>query len=234
MSTKGDIINEAYSRARISGLTRNPTPSDIGLALKRLESMAALWEAMSVCTGYAFEDDPDPTTPHNVPRQYWNAYESNLAISLLSDFGKQPAQTLVMEAQGTFSAVSGATARVEQINEPNRMPVGSGNRLYRNRWSRYYPTTTQVDVDCDARLTVGDVDILTEHYDAWLRDGETVSTYTIASSESGLTVGSDSLTTPDITYTVTAVTAGTYTVTITATSSLGRIQKRKKVFVVSA
>jgi hypothetical protein len=236
MSTKGDLINKAYSRMRVSGLTRIPTPDDVNTALDRLESMAALWDSKNICTGYAFEDSPDPTAPHNLPREYWSAYESNLAMRLLPDYGKQPAPSLVAEAQGTFAAISADTARVEEIAYPNRMPLGGGNSLRRNRWRRFMPQTEQIEPICETqRMTEGDLDILTEHYDSWVRSAEDISSHTITSSDqTALAISADSLSTPDITYTVTAVTAGTYTVTIVVTSSLGRILTREKTFVVTA
>ncbi len=36
---KVDILNDAYSKIRISGLTVTPTPPDLELSLNRLESM---------------------------------------------------------------------------------------------------------------------------------------------------------------------------------------------------
>ena len=89
MTTKIEIINKAYSQGRVSGLTVQPTPEDLSLALNRLESLAAEWADTNLCVGYNFEDSPLPNSLHNIPRKYWGAYESNLMMRLLADFGKE-------------------------------------------------------------------------------------------------------------------------------------------------
>lgn len=234
MSTKLEIINEAYSRMRISGLTKQPSGDDITTALRRLENMAAEWEGSNICTGYAFESEPDPGTPHNVPREFWSAYESNLAIRLLADFGKDPVPSLVKEARGTFSKASAATAVVSQILYPNRQPVGSGNTLRQNRFQRFYQEVETAPNECETvQMLEGEVDIKTEYFGSELRNLETVSSYTIESSApTKLTISADSLSSPNITYTVTAVEEGVYKVTIKATTSLGRVFIRKINYVI--
>ena len=220
---------------RISGLTKQPGGDDITLALNRLENMAAEWEEANICTGYAFEDTPDTGTPHNVSRPYWSAYESNLAMRLLADFGKQPSQGLAMEARGTFSRLSSSTARPTEVQYPVRQPVGSGNSLRQNRFQRFYYPQASAPNECATNtMLVGEVNIFTEHFDSILRNLETVSSYTISSDyPSKLTISADSLTSPDITYTATAAEDGVFVVTIKATTSLGRIFIRKVNFVVS-
>jgi hypothetical protein len=230
--TKGDFINAAYSRGRISGLTVQPTPEDLDLALNRLENMAAEWDDRNICTGYAFEDTPDVNTLHNVERKYWNAYESCLAMRILTDFGKQPMPTLIAEASTTFSRLSASTAQVRQVNYPSRQPLGSGNTLRRHRYRQFYTPQAQAPISCDTvKMRIGDIDDFVEHYDSYLRDTETVSSYVIT-SDSGVTVSNDSLTSPDISYRIEAVggnitsTASAYQVKIVATTSLGRIETR--------
>jgi hypothetical protein len=66
--TKVDLISGAYSKLRISGLTVQPTPEDLELALTRLENtMAEIEGARNICLGYNFEDQPDPNSVSNIP-----------------------------------------------------------------------------------------------------------------------------------------------------------------------
>ena len=58
--TKGDIINQAYSKLRISGKTKIPDASDIELAIGELELIANEIESRNLCTGFNFEEEPDP------------------------------------------------------------------------------------------------------------------------------------------------------------------------------
>ena len=96
--TKIEIINGAYSRMRISGLTAQPTPEDIVKALNRLEDMAEEFDGRNICTGYNFEDDPDVNSLHNMERKFWGPYKAILATRLLADFGKAASPELQREA----------------------------------------------------------------------------------------------------------------------------------------
>ena len=123
MTSKGDLINGAYSRMRISGLTSQPTPEDISIALRRLESQAARWEGKTICAGYKFEDVPDVNSPSGIKLAYVDAFESNLAMRLLTDFGKQASQELAIEARTTYSDLQTATLVVNPIKSPSRMAL---------------------------------------------------------------------------------------------------------------
>lgn len=132
---KIDIINGAYSQLRVSGLTVQATPEDVQLALDRLEDMASEWRSRNVDVGYYFEDEPDPDSIFGADRAYKQAFETNLAISLIPDFNKTVPQALAAKASATYSAMSSAVAQVCEVPYPSRMPRGSGNF---NRWNRFY------------------------------------------------------------------------------------------------
>ena len=133
MTTKIDFINCAYRRGAISGLTRQPTPEELTVALHRLENMAHRWAKQNICVGYNFEETPDINAKHNVPREYWDAFESNLMMGLLADFGKVATAELASTARTSFSWMVSQTAVIPEVCYPSRMPIGSGNRT----WGRY-------------------------------------------------------------------------------------------------
>ena len=60
MKTKIELLDRAYSKLRISGITVNPTPGDVEIALDEMECMLAEWDLVNVCLGYQFEDEPEP------------------------------------------------------------------------------------------------------------------------------------------------------------------------------
>ena len=63
MTTKADRINSAYSKLRISGLTVDPSPEDLSLALMTFENMMSELEmGRNICMDYNFEVDPDPNS----------------------------------------------------------------------------------------------------------------------------------------------------------------------------
>jgi len=232
-NTKVDILNGAFSALRISGITVDPSASDLELALKKLENMAAELVGRNICTNYYFEDEPDPNTPHNMERKFWHSFEVMLAVRLMPDFGKgaKPDVVLIRQGSAGFSFLSSATARVNPVQYPSRMPKGSGATRCQ-RWRRFYEAQDQAPNSCLTKtMYIDDVRTFVEHFESILEDGEDISAYTIEAN-TGLTINLDSLATPDITYKVTADgnTDGTgipyLNVKIVATTSDGRIETR--------
>lgn len=227
---KSDIIKNAYSRGRISGLTSSPTAAENTAALNRLEMMIAQWEEDNIRIGYNLEDNPDINSPHNVDQKYWMAMESCLAVEMLADFGKIPNPGLIATKRGSFSSMLASTFQRRQVEYPERMPLGRGNIYPIDRLDNFYPKTEPLPFDT-VYFIIGDIDDFTEHYDSWLATGQDVASYTIeVTPSSGLTIVSDSLTTPDISYRLQAVTTGDYEITIVATDSTGRVTTRIKTY----
>ena len=225
---KIDIILGAYDRIRVSGITVNPGARENVIALGRLERMAARWQSKNICVGYNFENQPDLNSDSNVPEEFRDAFESNLAFWLCTDYGKQPSQTLVLEQQSTLSQISSATAIVRPIKHPTRQPIGSGNTLRYNRYQKYYRPPMDAPVSCATnKMNIGDIDDFTEHFESYLNGTEVISSYTIEADD-GLTIQSDSLTSPDINYRIEAIGGITafLQVKIVATTDTGRIETR--------
>lgn len=224
---KIDFVNNAYSRGRISGLTHQPTPEDLVVGVRRLENMAEEWESLNICTGYAFEVNPDLNTPHNVPRKYWNAYESNLAVWLLSDFGKEPNPTLAAEQRKTLSQISARTAVQKETPYPSRHPIGKGNSRRIGRIGRFYSQEQIAPISCETvRMAVGDINDFSPSFAAYLVNSEDIARYTIEASDN-LTIVSHSLASPVINYRIEATGAsGLQQVKIVMTTTAGRIDTR--------
>ncbi len=234
---KVDVIIGAYSKLRISGLTVQATPEDLELALDTLEMMASEFENNNICTGYNFEDEPDPNSPMNVIRSYKNAFVTNLAIRVSPDFNKEIHQVLFMQASQSLSNMAGQSAmeRISQVSYPNRMPRGSGSTLRYNRWSRFYRDVGTVNSCATEQLFIGDINNYTEHYEAYLNDGETIASFTIV-SDPAIDILSSSNTDTDITYQVEATSAfdgnnqSGGIVTIVMTTSSARVETRQTLF----
>jgi hypothetical protein len=217
---KGDIINGAYSQMRISGMTIEPSPSDIETALRRLEGMANEFYARNINTGYYLEDDPDVNSPSGLDKKFWYSFECVLAVRLLSDFGKgmQPDPTLFKNASAQMSFLYAATANPRQVQYPRRQSMGAGNA----QTSRFYIPVPEAPNTCATnRMIVDDINDFIEHFDSYLISPETVDDYSI-DANTGLTIVSDSLTTPDISYRIQADAVGVFKVKIIATTSTGR------------
>lgn len=137
--TKVQIVNDAYSRLRISGISLDPSAEDVQIALDRLENMAWTFHDR-MATGYNFEEDPDPNSAAGIPRKYMEAFATNLALKLIPDFNKAVPQALVQQARGTMSLMSNSAFTPMRTPYPSRQPVGSGNRRWL-WWRQYYPST---------------------------------------------------------------------------------------------
>lgn len=238
---KVDFINDAYSQLRINGLTVNPTPSDLELALMRLEDMAAEFHTRNIIVGYNFEDEPDPNTPSNVIRGYKQAFATNLALRLIPDFNKDPSGILILQASQSLSNMSGRVAmeRLNQVQYPRRMGRGSGNTLRYNRWARFYRNVTLgTNNGATNTMFIGDINDFVEHFDAYLDSAETISSFDIVTDPS-LTLVSSSNDSPDISYRIesgdltTNQTPSGPLVTIIITTSTGRVETRQIQFVLT-
>jgi hypothetical protein len=230
-NTKGDILNRAFSALRISGITVDPSPSELVLAINKLESMAAELIGRNICTNYYFEDEPDPNTPHNMERKFWHSFDVMLAVRLMPDFGKgmKPDVSLIRQGSAGFSFLSSATAKVLPVQYPSRMPRGSGITRYR-RWRRFHTPIVEAPNTCKTnRMTIGDIDDFIEHFDSYLIDTEEIDSYTIE-ADTGLTIVSDSDINPDIFYQIKAdggtSNDGLLRVKIVMTTNDGRITTR--------
>ena len=171
---KIDIINNAYSELRISGITVSALPEENQLALNKLEAMAAEFASGSrgIQVGYNFEHVPELNSPHGLRMEYWQSFQVLLAIRLLTDFGKgvQPDPDLYRKGRSASSFLYSATAIVAQTTYPSRHPIGSGN-YRRGVWFRRYFGNQQKasdSVSADYYIYWGDNSKFKENFDAYL------------------------------------------------------------------
>ncbi len=231
MAAKIDMINMAYSKLRISGLTVNPTPEDVSLALSDLEGMMAEYEGNNVCVGYNFTENPDPNDFLGVPLQYQPMVYFNLAIRISPDFNKDVHTMLYNQATQTYSKASSSSAArsVREVQAGNRQPRGSGNSLRYNRWRRFNRPEILPPNECETNyISLNDVNDYREDFSPYLK-GEDIASYTI-SATNGLSILSDSNSLKEVNYRIKAVdlsTSGSFQqVEIIVTSTTGRILTR--------
>ena len=231
---KVDIIADAYSQLRISGLTVNPTPEDLEVALMRLEDMAAEFETRNMSAGYFLEEIPDPNSLCGIPRAFKHAYSTNLAVRLIPDFNKEVPVTLQKQASQSASNLAARSALQRMTPYARRMPRGSGNTLGFYRWDRFYrgqspqPATTN-------QLRVGDINSYFEDWADYLTRDEVISTFAVTPDD-GLEITDSAIDDTKINYTVSAPDKNSTSagwVDIQITTDLGRVDKRRIFFEVS-
>lgn len=235
MIKKIDIINDAYSMARISGKTSKPTPDDIQDALVQLDSMALEWQdTKNLCTGYEVGEDSNPDDTINIQPYMRGAFSSNLSKRMHFFFGKDVPRDLLVLANQTLSGLSSKLALVRPLQYPHRMPRGSGNQRY-NLWRRFYRTNNGAPLNCDTQnAIVGDINDYVESWDAYLDVDEVISSYTLEASET-LTIVSQSFDNTQVNYRVRVdefpasvknVFVSVARVVIVVTTSTGRVNTR--------
>ncbi len=199
---KADFIRGAYSRLRISGLSVDPTPEDLDLALNRLEQMMDEWQSKNLKTQYFFETYPNPNTYSGVIRAYWNAIETNLAIRLATDFNIAIHPSLSTQAKQAYSNMSGRILlqNTREVEYPARQARGSGSTRWFNRWHRFYRLEPSTPTAGNSRrLFIGDIEDYTENFDAFLRSEETIAAHFVI-VDPGLDLISDSHTENEIKF----------------------------------
>jgi hypothetical protein len=238
MLLKADIINDAYSKLRVSGLTVGATPEDITLALNRLENMIREFQGRNICVDWEIVDVPDVNDYHNLRPEHYDAISTLLAGRLMVDFGKPLTNEMMMSAKGASSFLYSSTAVKQQTNYPRRQPRGAGNRRLGSNLSNFLPSAQEPPPDCTEtfQMYVGDIEDYTEHYEAYLRDGEDIASFTIE-SDTGLALISSSSTITDVTYLLRAdgdngenKSAAWLRVKIVVTTTDGRKETRIKNF----
>lgn len=233
---KADCVNNAYIELRISGLTKIPGPEENKVALRRLEGMANEYFKRNVCVGYNFEDTPDLNSSAGIPPEYQESFELCLARRLISTFGKGAMDKidneLLKRQSAAFSFLSSSTAPKRQTQAGNRMPIGNGNTLRNFRYRRFNRPVPRVPLTCASnKMVIGSTFDFVEHFDSFLVDAETITSYTLE-ADTGLTIVSDSLSTPDVNYRINAVggnptSSDTFLqVKIVATTDTGRVEPR--------
>jgi len=217
---------------RISGITVNPSSSDLTLALERLEDMAQEFAGRNIITKYNFETTPTTGALHNLEREFWFAYKVNLAARLLPDFGKEPTAALMTQQQATFSFLSSKTAPFRETNYPTRMPRGQSNSRRSLPWSRFNVPEALAPLEENTQtMYINDINDFEESFAAYLNSAETIASFTIE-ADTGLTITTSANATPLITYTVQADglnesgSVGLLRVKIVATTSDGRLETR--------
>lgn len=235
MKTKGEIVNVAYSMLRISGKTTIPSPDEIQDALWRLEQLAREWQGRNIVVNYNFEDVPLPSSYHNIPAEFWTAFQSNLAVNLAPDFGIEVTPALATRAAATLSSLSAASARNNMIQYPVRHPLGSGNQRRFTPIKRFFTPNPQPPLNYTVRTMFrGDIDDFTESFSQYLRPGEVITDF-LFEAQDGLKVTNTAIASnlTDITYTLEAVGDTRYNLNhsykmfITITTDQGRVSKRE-------
>jgi hypothetical protein len=234
MTTKYEVIQQAYQEIRISGITVIPRPSDEALALVRLENMMAeFFGNLNFDVHYNFENVPNLNSVTNVTRNFVSMMAYNLAVRLIPAFNKQVPPILYDLASTAFSSSLGAVKllQLRQVQPSRSMPRGSGNTNQNLGWNRFsIPLELPPTMPGNQEIFVGEIQDYSENYSAWL-GLNTIASFTLE-VDPRLTIIASAISVSDITYTLSApsgsgpATGPWQLVKITVTDSAGRVDIR--------
>lgn len=125
MTTKGELIGDAFAELAIASYVFDLEPDEQQMALRRMDAMLALWESKGIRLGYAYGGDL--STDAGLPQYAHEAVIASLAVRLAPGFGKTvSAQTLTAVKSGYDGLVARSAFPPEQ--QLRSLPSGAGNK----------------------------------------------------------------------------------------------------------
>tara|TARA_R110000868_G_scaffold409562_1_gene695308 strand:- start:335 stop:799 length:465 start_codon:yes stop_codon:yes gene_type:complete len=133
--TKRELITAAFEEVGLASYVFDLQPEQIQSALRKLDSMAAMWEAKGILLGYPMvssPDDSDLDSDSNAPDSANEAIILNLGIRLAPSFGKSVAIETRINAKLAYDALLSAACFPIEMQLPRGMTAGAGhkNRTY--------------------------------------------------------------------------------------------------------
>lgn len=139
--TKGDIANGAFQFARISGLTRKPTPDDMALFLIVQDDKAAEMLASGLDVNWQYPAEygtSDPADNSGLSIQLAGAMKKIMAIEIAPLYGKEISQAMVKVHNDGVRALERILVSVKPAQLSSIIPIGSGNE-HSFRSHKFYP-----------------------------------------------------------------------------------------------
>lgn len=153
MITKGEIVNGAYDKLEISGLTSNPNPKEISMGLKNLDAMMAAWTSESIHVGYKLSDsiiDVDPSDDSGLTTESYLAVELNLSCRLAYAFGKAAPPHLLTDAKQMKDMLY-SVELIQREQDPYQ-PSGRGLSYDSETWDDFMTVDNAITIEYDGTL----------------------------------------------------------------------------------
>jgi hypothetical protein len=133
--TKRQFVEQAFEEAGFASYVYQLTTDQLRSGLRRLDNMMSMWSASkSIDLGYPITSNPQDSsldTMTNVPAHANSAVYLNLALLLAPSLGKAVPIELKNAAHTAFRGLLSLAAMPDQMQYPNTLPSGAGNKSYR-------------------------------------------------------------------------------------------------------
>lgn len=130
-----DYIKKAFAKLGLAAYVYDLTDDQLNDAARDLDAMMAGWNANGIRVGWPIAQDPnniDLNTDTKTTDIANEAIYLGLAIRIAGDYGKQISPTISQLAEAAYSnLLNQALAPVPQMQLPNTLPRGAGNKPWR-------------------------------------------------------------------------------------------------------
>lgn len=140
--TKRQFVTAAFEEMGIASYAFDLSPEMLQSALRRLDSMMGEWNGMGIRLGYPLPSSPqdsDLDEETSVPDSANEAVILQLAIRLSPSRGKTINPATLVAAKGAFNVLLSRAAVPPQMQFPNTLPTGAGNKPF-NTSGEFFPT----------------------------------------------------------------------------------------------
>jgi hypothetical protein len=132
--TKRQIINEAFSELGLSDYEFDLEPEQLQGALRKLDSMIAVWNNLGVGINYTLpynQSTSDIDQDSMIPDYANQAVYTNLAISIAPSFGKTPSTETKKSAKQSYEYLLRRFASPSEMQYISTLPAGAGHKNHR-------------------------------------------------------------------------------------------------------
>jgi hypothetical protein len=143
--TKRQLISQGLEEIGLASYVFSLTADQYASAARVLDSMMATWSTRGIVVGYPIASDPaniDIDADTGIPDGAAEAIWLNFAIRRAPAFGKTVAAETRAAAKSALDALLLEVAKPVEMQFPNTLPVGAGNRSWRTTANPYMPTPT--------------------------------------------------------------------------------------------
>ena len=131
--TKRQIIQQAFDEIGLAPYVFDLTADQLDSALRRLDSLIAMWDSKGIRLGYPLPSSPqnsDIDAQTNMPDKAIEAAFLQLAIRLAPSYGKNVSQDTKAAAKQSYDALLVTFCTPVEMQIPAGYPKGAGYKPY--------------------------------------------------------------------------------------------------------
>lgn len=154
--TKQELVLAAFSRIGY-GSSFDIAPEAIEDATRKMDMMVATWSGAGIKVGYNISSVPKTTNSTDnsgVPDAYNETIYINLAKRIAGEYGKRLTPDDLVLAHSSYLSLLNKTvsANTIQLQYPDTLPRGAGNKSWRNQQPFVAPPVDNLDTGPEDEL----------------------------------------------------------------------------------